>query len=146
MVDMAMDRPRPKLKPDELLPLTPAAFRIALALVPGARHGYGIMRAINRMTLAKQTIGPGTLYRSLQRMRVDDLIEDLIDTSVPEGDEDRRRFYRLTPLGRRVLKIEAERLAALVRLAESYGVIDRDASRPAPSPRAATRAGRHPAL
>jgi DNA-binding PadR family transcriptional regulator len=131
---------------EPLLPLTPATFRIALALVPGARHGYSIMRAINGAPLAKHTIGPGTLYRSLQRMHVDNLIEHLIDASVPEGDEDRRRFYRLTPLGRRVVKAEAERLAALVRLAHSYGVVDAAAPDRARAPARPPRRRKQPAL
>jgi DNA-binding PadR family transcriptional regulator len=127
-----MSRPDTTRKPDDLLPLTPAVFRIALALVTGGRHGYGIMRAINRMPHAKPYIGPGTLYRSLQRMRIDGLIEDMVDPAHADADEDRRRFYRLTRFGRAVLKSEAVRLAALVSLATSCGVLESE--RPAKTP------------
>ena len=94
--------------------LTPAVFHILLALADGESHGYGIMQDVERFTNGETRLGPGTLYRSMQRMLVDGLIEELEISLHDETDEDRRRYYRLTPKGLSVAKREAERLADLV--------------------------------
>jgi DNA-binding PadR family transcriptional regulator len=94
--------------------LTPAVFHILLALAGGESHGYGIMQDVERFTNGETRLGPGTLYRSIQRMLVDGLIEELAISLHDETDEDRRRYYRLTPKGLSVAKREAERLADLV--------------------------------
>jgi DNA-binding PadR family transcriptional regulator len=94
--------------------LTPAVFHILLALADGESHGYGIMQDVERFTNGETRLGPGTLYRSIQRMLVDGLIEELVIALHGETDEDRRRYYRLTPTGLAVAKREAERLADLV--------------------------------
>jgi DNA-binding PadR family transcriptional regulator len=102
-------------QPDEPSPLlTPAVFHILLALADGESHGYGIMQDVERFTNGETRLGPGTLYRSIQRMLVDGLIEELAIALHGETDEDRRRYYRLTPRGLAVAKQEAERLADLV--------------------------------
>jgi len=93
-------------------PLTPAVFHIALALADGAKHGYAIMQDIERQTSGALKLGPGTLYGTLKRMLADDLVEEA-------GEEDRRRYYRLTSLGRQAARAEAERLAALVLEAQT---------------------------
>jgi DNA-binding PadR family transcriptional regulator len=99
------------------LPLTPAVFHIMLALADGESHGYGIMQEVDAMTAGQLRIGPGTLYRSIQRMAVDGYIEELPLRLDSERDDERRRYYRLTPLGFDVARAEAGRLAALVAAA-----------------------------
>ena len=90
-------RPEPDDEPAPLL--TPAVFHILLALADGESHGYGIMQDVERFTNGETRLGPGTLYRSIQRMLVDGLIEELAISLHDETDEDRRRYYRLTPKG-----------------------------------------------
>src|SRR4029450_7779368 len=79
--------------------LTPAVFHILLALADGESHGYGIMQDIERFTNGETRLGPGTLYRSNQRLGGDGLSEELAIALHDETDEDRRRYYRLTPKG-----------------------------------------------
>ena len=105
--------------PESLLPLTSAAFHILLALTEGERHGYGIMQETARSSDSKVNLGPGTLYRSIKRLLTDGLIEESDERPVPELDDERRHYYRLTPFGLRVARAEAQRLAALVRVAQS---------------------------
>jgi DNA-binding PadR family transcriptional regulator len=105
--------------PEAPLPLTPAAFHILLALVDGEKHGYGIMVETARRSGGKVRLGPGTLYRSLRRLASDGLIEESEERPVPELDDERRHYYRITPFGLRVAAAEAERLAALVRAAQA---------------------------
>jgi DNA-binding PadR family transcriptional regulator len=106
------ERPEPEREPAPLL--TPAVFHILLALADGESHGYGIMQDVERFTNGETRLGPGTLYRSIQRMLIDGLIEELAISLHDETDEDRRRYYRLTPKGLSVAQREAERLADLV--------------------------------
>jgi DNA-binding PadR family transcriptional regulator len=94
--------------------LTPAVFHILLALADGESHGYGIMQDVARFTNGETRLGPGTLYRSIQRMLVDGLIEELAIALHNESDDDRRRYYRLTKKGLAVAKREALRLSDLV--------------------------------
>ena len=103
--------------PDELLPLTPAVLNILLALADEERHGYAIMREVERSTDGKTRMGPGTLYGSIKRMLAEDLIEESDERPDPDLDDERRRYYRLTDFGRRVAGAEIERLAALVSTA-----------------------------
>ena len=105
--------------PESLLPLSPAAFHILLALTAGERHGYGIMQETTLSSDGKVNLGPGTLYRSIRRLLTDGLIEESTERPVPELDDERRHYYRLTPFGLRVARAEAQRLAALVRIAQS---------------------------
>jgi DNA-binding PadR family transcriptional regulator len=97
--------------------LTPAVFHILLALADGPSHGYGIMQDVERFSAGQTHLGPGTLYRSIQRMLVDGLIEELAVSLQSESDDDRRRYYRLTTRGLEVAASEAERLANLVEAA-----------------------------
>jgi DNA-binding PadR family transcriptional regulator len=103
--------------PNSLLPLTPAVFHIMLALAGGESHGYGIMLEVKRLTGGQMNLGPGTLYRSIQRMLVDGLIEETKDANDSEEDDERRRYYRLTPLGLEVAQAESKRLESLVKAA-----------------------------
>jgi DNA-binding PadR family transcriptional regulator len=106
-------------EPEALLPLSLAAFHILLALTGGERHGYSIMQESRSNSEGKINLGPGTLYRTIRRLLDDGLIEESEERPAPDLDDERRHYYRLTPLGLRVAQAEAQRLAALVRLAES---------------------------
>ena len=114
MVTSTAKRPRPESDHAPAPLLTPAVFHILLALADGESHGYGIMQDVERFTNGGTRLGPGTLYRSIQRMLVDGLIEELAISLHDETDEDRRRYYRLTPKGLSIATREAERLADLV--------------------------------
>jgi DNA-binding PadR family transcriptional regulator len=96
-----------------LLPLTPAVTQILLSLSTEDRHGLGIAADIKAFTDGATVLGPGTLYGTIKRMLDAQLVEDL-DNPGGAGDDPRRRYYRITALGRRVLELETERLAALV--------------------------------
>lgn len=115
--------------PEDLLPLTPAVFNILLALADGEKHGYGIMLEVEANTKGQVLMGPGTLYGSLKRMLQAGLIEESDERVDPEMDDPRRRsYYRLTGLGRRTLRIEAERLASQVQLARAKNILATDFS------------------
>lgn len=105
--------------PAKLLPLTPAVFHILLALADDERHGYAIMREVAASTGGQLQMGPGTLYGTLKRLLAAELVEESDERPDPALDDERRRYYRLTSLGRRVAVAEAERLTQLVRLAQS---------------------------
>ena len=108
-----------KEKPEAWLPLTAPMFHILLALADKERHGYDIMREVDERSEGKVRLGPGTLYGSIKRMLSDGLIEELDSRPDPELDDERRRYYRLSELGRRVAVAEAERLERLVKSARS---------------------------
>jgi len=103
--------------PNEMLPLTQAVFHIMLALGRGERHGYGIMLEVERLTSGRLNLGPGTLYRSIQRMLLDEMIEETKEVHDPEEDDERRRYYRLTRFGLEVAGAESQRLESLVKAA-----------------------------
>ena len=105
--------------PEELLPLTPPVFHILLGLADGERHGYGIMQEVARQTNDALQLGPGTLYGCLKRMGAAGLVEESEARPDPAIDDERRRYYRMTEFGLRVLRAEAERLANAVRLAQA---------------------------
>jgi DNA-binding PadR family transcriptional regulator len=111
--------------PRSLLPLTLPVFHILLALADGERHGYGIILEIERRTGGAVKLRTGTLYTALARMLKQALIEETDERPDPEADDERRRYYRLTPFGRAVAKAEAARLRALVALATDKKVIAR---------------------
>jgi len=99
------------------LPLTTTVFQILLALADGERHGYAIMREVEERTAGAVRLRPGTLYRALNRMLDDGWLEEVEERPDPELDDERRRYYRLTALGRRVAAAEAQRLAREVEWA-----------------------------
>jgi len=105
------------ITPESFLPLTPAVFHILLALADAEKHGYAIMQEIEDVTDGRVQMGPGTLYGSIKRMLAAGLIEESDDRPDPTLDDERRRYYRQTGLGRRVLRQEAERMAELMALA-----------------------------
>ena len=108
---------------EDMLPLTPAVLHILLALADGERHGYGIMQEVTRRAGGQVKMGPGTLYGSIKRMLADGLIEEVGERPDPALDNERRRYYRLTSFGLRVMQAEMLRLLQLVRLAQSKQVI-----------------------
>ncbi len=111
------------MAPDSLLPLPPATFHILLAVADEDRHGYGIIGDIEQRTGGKLRLSAGTLYRSIQRMVEQEIIVETDHRPAPEFDDERRRYYRITPFGRRVAKAEAQRLASLVEQARAMGLM-----------------------
>jgi DNA-binding PadR family transcriptional regulator len=107
----------PASQADEWLPLNASDFHILLSLADGEAHGYAIMQEVAERTAGRTRLGPGTLYGAIKRMLADGLVVEGGERSAPNPGEERRRYYRLTPLGRRVAAAEAERLADLVRVA-----------------------------
>src|SRR5678809_933131 len=97
-----------------MLPLTPAVFHILLALADGERHGYAIMRDVSNDTNGALRLGPGTLYGCLTPMLAAGLVEESDERPDPELDDERRRYYRMTDLGRSVVRAEARRLTEAV--------------------------------
>ena len=112
-------------RPADFLPLTPAVLHILLALADGEQHGYAIAQAVEALTEGTVRMGPGTLYGSIGRMVAGGLIEESIRPRGRAADDDRRRFYRMTALGRRVLESETERLARVVAVARTKNVLRR---------------------
>ena len=110
-----------ELEIDALLPLPPAAFHILLALAGEDRHGYAIIQDIAARTRGELKLSPGTLYRSVQRMQEQGLIVETRERPAPEDDDERRRYYRITPFGNAVAKAEARRLNQLVKMARAKG-------------------------
>src|SRR3954452_1105695 len=108
----------------DLLPLTPPVFHILLSLIDEERHGYGIMQDVARQTGDSLQLGPGTLYGCLKRMLAGGLVEESEARPDPALDDERRRYYRITALGHRVVRAEAQRLAAAVTAAQSRRLFD----------------------
>jgi DNA-binding PadR family transcriptional regulator len=106
---------------DELLPLPPATFHILLAVAGEDRHGYAIIQDVAIRTGGELKLSAGTLYRSIQRMLEQGLLVETSERPAPEEDDERRRYYRITPLGTAVAKAEARRLTQLVRMARARG-------------------------
>src|SRR5204862_4027732 len=104
-----------------LLPLPPATFHILLALADADRHGYGIIQDVAAHTGGALRLSAGTLYRSVQRMLEQGLIVETRERPAPELDDERRRYYRITPFGRAAMRAEVSRLSELVRLARGLG-------------------------
>lgn len=99
----------------KFIPLKSQWFHILLSLAGGEQHGYGIMQEVLQRTTGKVRLWPATLYGSIKRLIEAGLIEESDERPAPELDDARRRYYRLTVLGRRVLNAECERLEELVR-------------------------------
>jgi DNA-binding PadR family transcriptional regulator len=110
--------------PRSLLPLTPLAYQVLLSLADADRHGYGIIREVADRTDGLVTIRTGTLYTMLQRLLEERLLEES-DVRPEEGDDERRKYYRLTELGREVLAAETRRMEALIGDARRKQVFDR---------------------
>ncbi|HKZ31482.1 MAG TPA: PadR family transcriptional regulator [Vicinamibacteria bacterium] len=112
----------PRAEIEALLPLPLATFHILLALADDDRHGYAILQEVARRTGGELRLSAGTLYRSIQRMLEDGLIVERRERPAPEQDDERRRYYGITPLGSATARAEAARLSALVRMARAVGL------------------------
>ena len=108
--------------PGDLIPLSPAIHHILLALADEERHGYGIMLEVARLTGGATRMGPGTLYGTIKRLLQSGLIEEAATRPDPELDDERRRYYRLTPLGSKVLQAETSRISLLLTAARAKKV------------------------
>jgi len=114
---------RRSLEPAGFLPLTTIVFEILVSLATGDRHGYSIL--VDVRSRAGEPVRPGSLYRALNRLLDERLIEELDERPDPTIDDERRRYYRLTDLGRRVVKAEAARIETQLRSARAAGLAPR---------------------
>ena len=119
--DMPVDIQSPE---EKLLPLSPAVFHILLALADGERHGYSIMQHVAETTDGQIKMGPGTLYGTVKRLLAAKMIEESDERPDPKLDDERRRYYRLTPFGKRVLSAEVARYSRTVRIARKFGLAE----------------------
>jgi DNA-binding PadR family transcriptional regulator len=110
-----------------LLPLPPATFHILVALAREDRHGYAIILDVEQRTGGQLRLSAGTLYRSIQRMLEQGLITETRERPVPELDDERRRYYRITPFGAAVAGAETRRMSDLVRMAHAQGLFPAEA-------------------
>ena len=108
-------------QPDSLLPLPTAMFHILTALAEEELHGYAIMQDVAARTSGKVKMSPGTLYGAIRRMLELGLIVETAERPDPESDNERRRYYRMTPFGRQVAIAESARLLGLVNQAKQIG-------------------------
>jgi DNA-binding PadR family transcriptional regulator len=111
--------PPPTRRVDHFLPLTPALLHTLLALADGEKHGYAIIKEIARRTDDEVTLGAGTLYALVKRAVGDGLIIESDNRPDPALDDERRRYYRLTALGRTVAEAEIGRLQTIVEIARA---------------------------
>jgi DNA-binding PadR family transcriptional regulator len=111
--------PRDELIIQDLLPLAPIVFHMLLLLSEGERHGYALKREMAKQTKGKLNPGPGVLYGSINKMLEQGLIVESDERPASHLDDERRRYYRITPLGRKVAQAEAVRMRQLVEMAET---------------------------
>src|SRR5436189_5866951 len=107
------------------MPLRPVEFHVLLALAAEDRHGYAILQEVADLTGGEVQLEPGTLYRALHRMLKDGWVVESARRPAADADDERRRYYRLTPVGRRVAAAEAERLSRLVSAARANRLLSR---------------------
>lgn len=107
---------------DVLLPLPPATFHILMAVADEDRHGYAIIQDVAARTDGALQMSAGTLYRSIPRMQEQGLVAETRKRPAPEDDDERRRYYRITPFGLAVARAEARRLTQMVKLARARGI------------------------
>jgi DNA-binding PadR family transcriptional regulator len=110
---------------DTPMALRPVEFHILLALAADERHGYSILQEVAELTDGDLSIEPGTLYRALHRMLKDGWVVESGRRPAADVDDERRRYYRLTPLGRRVATAEADRLWRLLAVARRHKLLSR---------------------
>jgi DNA-binding PadR family transcriptional regulator len=115
--------PKDVSDPDSFLPLPTAVFHILVALADRDRHGYSIMQDVAARTDGKVRLSAGTLYSSIRRMLEQGLVEELRDSPDPASQDERRRYYRLTKLGRQAAVADARRLNDLLSQARATGLI-----------------------
>ena len=123
---MASRQNRPQLPgPESFLPLHRDTFQILVSLADQDRHGYAVMRAVLERTDGALRLSPSSLYAAIRRLLENSLIEELAERTDPEHDDERRRYYRLTKLGRAVATAEARRLERLLADARATGLLPR---------------------
>jgi DNA-binding PadR family transcriptional regulator len=110
---------------DALLPLHRDTFHILVSLADRDRHGYAVMQDVRDRTAGALTLSPSSLYAAIRRLLGQGLIEELTERPDPEHDDERRRYYRLTRLGRAVAMAEAKRLERLLLDARATGLLPR---------------------
>jgi len=115
------------IEAESLLPLTPATFHILVAVADEDRHGYAVIKDVAARTRGALKLSPGTLYRSIDRMVQQGLIREISTRPARDMDDERRRYYRITPFGRDVVMAEARRLAQMLELARAKGLAPRKA-------------------
>lgn len=115
--------PKRKSETEEHLPLTRAAFHVLMALADGERHGYAIMQEVTEHTGGRIRMGPGTLYGTIKRLLEAGLIEESDERPDPQLDDERRRYYRLSGMGDRVVRAEAQRYADMAAVARGKKLI-----------------------
>ena len=108
---------------DEAIPLTPAELHILLGLAEGEQHGYGIMQEVSQRTDGRTKIGPGTLYGTIKRLLAAGMIVESARRPDPKLDDQRRRYYRLTAIGKRGLAEEIRAMADIVALARRRRIV-----------------------
>ncbi len=117
----------PDKKPEDFLPLPSSSFHVLLVLADDERHGYAIMREVERISEGAVRMGPGTLYGTIKRLLEAGMIEESGERPDPDLDDERRRYYRITGLGQRVVTAEVRRLSTMIersvmrRLAPNLG-------------------------
>jgi DNA-binding PadR family transcriptional regulator len=124
---MAKSKTNPEVDPASHLPLTPAVFHVLLALAGGERHGYAIMQEVTESTDGQIKMGPGTLYGTIKRLLEAELIEESDERPDAKLDDERRRYYRLSGVGEKVVRAEAQRYAELVARARGKKLIGKTA-------------------
>ncbi len=123
-------KPASKLKssanqnPDDFIPLRPVEFEILLVLTGGEAHGYAIIKEAESRANGMSRIETGTLYRALRRLTTDGLVEPAEERPADDMDDERRRYFAITPFGRTVAAAEARRLATQVDAARSRALLD----------------------
>jgi len=100
--------------PDEMLPLSPIALQVLLAIADGDKHGYAILKEVDRRTEGKVALGASSLYAVLKRLLAEGLVEEAVERPDPALDDERRRYFRLTAFGRRAAVAELKRLESVL--------------------------------
>lgn len=108
---------------EKLIAVTPTIFHILVVLSGGDRHGYAILREVEEIAEGRSKLGPTTLYRSIRTMLEGNLIQELDERPDPELDDERRRYYRLTDLGAKLLRHEVSRLENLLKVVRKNSVL-----------------------
>ena len=109
---------------EDLLPLKPDVFTILLTLLEGDAHGYAMLKAASDRGGRLGDLQPGSLYRLLRQMLDAGLVEELDRRMLPDGSDERRRYYRITAYGRDVAAAESRRMASLLRISRRHDLID----------------------
>jgi DNA-binding PadR family transcriptional regulator len=108
---------------ESMIPINPRDYMILLALAGEERHGYGIVKEVERVSHGRVRIDPANLYRAIKRMVTTGLVERSDERKARDASHERRRYYRITQLGAEVVRLEAGRLAELTAVAQARNLI-----------------------